>query len=235
MKFTIACLLPVALLCGCDQSSTPEGMRARHLEARGGVAALQAMKVIEREGTFTAQADPQAHGSYHTCIRYPDRVAVDIDAGPVQIHQVLGDHGAFECDALFSKCKLAGPEEAHELTLTAQQANREELEEHLPTDGSIVLLREDGRVVGYSYGSGEKFKASEFSPDTGLKRVVKSGERERHYSDWKDAGGVLFPMQIDDYDGGEKAVTVALTRATLSDKPSAWCLSRFAVASQDLP
>jgi len=230
MRLVVACLLPCTLLSGCGQGPTPESLRARHLEARGGVAALQAMKVIEREGTITFHADAAAHGSYHTCIRYPDRVAIDIDAGPVQVHQVLGDHDALECTADFSRCRFAGPELKQELTLTAQQANREELDEHLPADGSVELIRKDGVVVGYRYGSGDHAKASQFAPDTGLKTVVISGNRERHYADWKDAGGVLFPMTIDDYDAGEKAITVSLTRATLGDKPSDWCQSRFGAA-----
>lgn len=200
----------------------------RHLDARGGRAALQGLKVVERIGSLTFHgATPEIQGTYHTCVQYPDRVAVDVDAGPVQVHQVLGDFGALECDATFTTCAPAKDDVAAELRKTGQVANREELEESIPKEAAIEPILEGTAPVGYRYRKEDRIVEEEFSPETGLLRRRRNGPKERRYGDWKDIGGVLLPMRIEDFQDGKRSVTTVLTSATHTDRPSDWCLQRF--------
>jgi hypothetical protein len=201
----------------------------QHIDARGGRAALETLKVVERNGSFTFHGmSPEAKGTYHTCLKYPDRIVVDIDAGPVQVHQVLGDNGALECDKTFTHCSPAQPSVAEDLKNTAQTANREELQGEVPAGTTVELIYEQSTPVGYRYKKGDRLVEAEFAPDTGLERRVKSGPRERLYGDWTDAGGVLIPRQIVDFNEGIKTVTIELSEAKHTSLPSEWCLKRFA-------
>lgn len=224
-------VFPVAavLLASCAATVSHQSLKERHLEARGGRAALEGLKVVERSGSFTFHGmKPEAHGSYHTCLRYPDHVIVDIDAGPVQVHQVLGDNGALECDTTFKVCSAANSDVAEDLKNTAHAANREELQDVVPPGTVPELIYEGSTAVGYRYTKEGRAVEVEFAPDTGLERRIKSGPRERRFGNWKDAGGVLLPMRIEDFSNGEKTVTITLTSAKHSDVPSEWCLARFA-------
>lgn len=212
----------------------------RHLEARGGRAALQGLKVVERSGSLTVHgASPEIQGTYHTCVRYPDRVAVDVNAGPVQVHQVLGDFGALECDATFTACSPARESIAEELRKTARVANREELDESIPEGVTVEPIVQGSAPVGYRYRKSDQIVEEEFSPETGLLRRRRNGPRERLYGDWKDiggmggVGGVLLPMRIEDFQDGRRSVTTALTSATHTDTPSEWCSQRFAARPMD--
>ncbi len=204
-----------------------ESLKQRHIAASGGQAALEGLRVIERSGTFTLHGSPEAQGTYHTCLKYPDQVVVDIDAADVQIHQVLGDNGALECDASFKQCSPAPPEVAEELKITARIANREELEDGRPTGSHVELIYEGKTAVGFKYEKEGQLVEVEFTPETGLERLVRNGAKERRYADWKDAGGVLIPMRIEDFEDGQKTVTVVLASARHIGQPSQWCRSRF--------
>jgi hypothetical protein len=226
MNITARLLSAALLLSGCAVKHQPS-LYERHIEARGGRATLEGLKVVERIGTFTFHGmSPAATGTYHTCVRYSDRAVIDIDAGPVQVHQVLGEHGPLQCDASFTSCTPATPDVITELQGTAQIANREELEKAPPTDARPIT---EGPVqVGYRYTKGDRVVEEEYSPDTGLLRRIKSGSKERHYADYRDAGGVLIPMSIEDYHDNTKMVSIALTSASHSQEASAWCKQRFA-------
>lgn len=225
-------LLAVASLTASASDPSPDDLLQRHIDARGGRAALEALKVVERFGAFTFHGiEPPAEGKYHTCIRYPDRVAIDIDAGPVQVHQVLGDHAALECDRTFESCSPAPPPVEEELRSTAREANREELYDEVPANTPFELLYEGGGAVGYRYQKDERMVELEFDPESGLGRRRKVGPRERWYSDWKDAGGVLLPMLLEDFEDGEPTVTVELAWAKHTATPSEWCLARFGASA----
>ena len=73
----------------------------------------------------------------------------------------------------------------------------------------------------------ERLFEVEFDPDTGLERRLMSGPRERRYGNWKDAGGVLLPMLIEDFRNSERTVTIELASARHTETPSEWCLARF--------
>jgi hypothetical protein len=214
----------------------------RHLEARGGRAGLQGLKVVERDGSLIVHgAKGEVQGTYHTCVRYPDRVAVEVSAGPVQVHQVLGDSGALECDATFTVCSPAEESVAEELKKTAQVANREELDESIPEGVTVEPILRDAHQVGYRYREGDRLIEEEFSPETGLLRRRRNGARERLYGDWRwiggteGKGGVLLPMRIEDFQDGKRSVTTVLTSATHTDSPSEWCSKRFSARPTEAP
>lgn len=227
MNITARLLGGALLLSGCAAQQQQLSLSERHIETRGGRAALEHLKVVERVGIFTFHGmTPAATGTYHTCVRYNDRAVIDIDAGPVQIHQVLGEHGPLECDISFKNCSAATPDVITDLQGTAQMANREELEKQPPSN---ALPISKGTVqVGYRYTKGDQDIEEEYAPDTGLLRRIKSGSKERHYSDYRDAGGVLIPMSIEDYRDNIKVVGIALTLASHTQEPSPWCTQRFA-------
>ncbi len=227
-------LLALGLASAFAAQSGHHALAQRHIEARGGSSALQGLKVIERNGSLTVHgATPEIQGTYHTCVQYPDRVAVDVNAGPVQVHQVLGDFGALECDSTFTTCSPAQESVAEELRKTAQVANREELDESIPEGVTVEPILQATTQVGYRYRKDDRIVEEEFSPETGLLRRRRNGERERLYGDWRSIGGkggmggVLLPMRIEDFQGGKRSVTTALTSATHTDSPSEWCLKRF--------
>ena len=227
-------VLVLGLASAFAMQSGHRSLAQRHLEARGGRAALQGLKVIERIGSFTFHgASPEVQGTYHSCIRYPDRVAVDIDAGPVQVHHVLGDFGALECDATFKTCTRAQEAVVEELTAGARTANREELDESIPENAAVEPILEGDSQVGYRYKKDDQVYEEEFSPDTGLLRRRKKGSRERRFADWRDVGGVLLPLRIEDYENGTKSFTVVLASAKHTDTPSEWCLQRFAAKAAE--
>lgn len=220
--------LAVASLVGCAAEPSPENLLQRHIDARGGRAALEGLKVIERFGSFTFHGiEPAAEGTYHTCIRYPDRVVIDIDAGPVQVHQVLVENGALECEKGFEACSRARPAVEEELEGTAREANREELYGGAPAGAPVELLYENNVAIGYRYQKDDRSVEVEFDPDTGLQRRRMVGSRERHYRNWEDAGGVLLPMLIEDFENGKRTVTIELASARHTDTPSGWCSARF--------
>lgn len=227
-------MLTLGLASAFAAQSGHHSLAQRHLDARGGRAALQELKVVERNGTLTVHgATPEIQGTYHTCVQYPDRVAVDVSAGPVQVHQVLGDFGALECDATFTTCSPAQESVAKELRDTAQVANREELSESIPEGVTVEPILQGTTQVGYRYRKDDRIVEEEFAPETGLLRRRRNGERERLYGDWRSIGaeggkgGVLLPMRIEDFQDGKRSVTTALTSATHTDSPSEWCLKRF--------
>lgn len=230
----ILILLALDLASAFAAQSDHHALAQRHIEARGGISTLQGLKVIERIGSLTVHgATPEIQGTYHTCVQYPDRVAVDVNAGPVQVHQVLGDFGALECDATFTTCSPAQESVAEELRKTARVANREELDESIPEGVSVEPILQATTQVGYRYRKDRRTVAEEFSPETGLLRRRRNGERERFYSDWRSIGGkdgkgeVLLPMRIEDFQDGKRSVTTVLTSATHTDSPSEWCSKRF--------
>lgn len=234
----ILSVLTLGLASAFAAQSGHHALAERHLDARGGRAALQGLKVIERNGSLTFHgATPEIQGTYHTCVQYPDRVAVDVSAGPVQVHQVLGDFGALECDATFTACSPAQESVAKELRDTARVANREELEESIPEGVTVEPILQGTIQVGYQYRKGDRIVEEEYSPETGLLRRRRNGERERLYGDWRSLGGkggkegkgeLLLPMRIEDFQDGKRSVTTALTSATHTEIPSEWCLQRFA-------
>jgi hypothetical protein len=230
----IRLLLSGALVfaCACASGEWHESLRQQHLDARGGHAALESLQVIERTGTITFhELSPEVSGTYHTCIHYPTRVVIDIDAGPVQVHQVRGDSGALECGPGFDTCAVAHEDVAEQLEVTAQEANREELRENIPKDAVIEPIRRDERIVGYRYEIDGELIEKEYSPESRLLLRTRKGPRERRYSNWRDVGGLLMPMLIEDLVDGKRAVTVELSSATHDVTPGKWCRTRFASRS----
>ena len=226
-------LLPAAFACACTSGEWHESLRQQHLDARGGRAALESLRVIERTGTIIFhELGPEVSGTYHTCLHYPTRVVIDIDAGPVQVHQVLGDSGAMECDPGFDTCTVANEDVAEQLEATAEEANREELDENIPNDAVIEPIYREDRRVGYRYEDDVEIIEKEYSPETRLLLRVRKGARERRYGNWRDVDGLLMPMLIEDFVGGKRTVTVELTSATHDETPGEWCRTRFASRSK---
>lgn len=109
---------------------TAEAIFDAYLRARGGEDALNSLGAIERIGwisTFMGDGGLQA-GTYHTCIRYPDRIAIEIDAGAFQLAQAVRADGAVECSRGFAACRPASKEVANQLIDTARHANKDLLD-----------------------------------------------------------------------------------------------------------
>lgn len=220
-------------MVGCKTSApveVHEELLERHIEARGGRAVLSSLQVVERIGTFTFHGiQPNPTGTYHTCLQYPDRVAIEVSAAPIQVHQILGDYGPLECDTGFQDCKPASEETAEVLSDTAQSANREELSTQFPDSSDVESIVRDERVVGYKFLKEGRLVGAEFSSETGLETIVYSGERERRYGNWEQIDAMLLPMQLEDFESGTKTVTIRLHTATHTAQPSQWCRDRFTV------
>jgi hypothetical protein len=84
---------------GQDAAPTAQEVHDRYVASRGGSQALNAMAAVERMGWISVSggSDGLLAGAYHTCIRYPDRVAIEIDAGPWQVAEALRAAEAVEC------------------------------------------------------------------------------------------------------------------------------------------
>jgi hypothetical protein len=171
-----------------------------------------------------------ATGPYHTCIRYPDRIAIEIDAGAWQLAQVLKRTGAFECDRGYVACKPASSDLANELADTARFANKDYLEEAEKWRRAIVSLSGDGTAWRLTLAVG-KGRWAEFDRAGGHLRWSGNSRRARRYGDWCVVEGISIPVRLEDYqiEQADRAwrSTVQLNEVRISDKPSAWCTERF--------
>ena len=202
----------------------------RYMQARGGEAALAGMRVIERIGWIAVSAGKAGllAGSYHTCLRYPDRVAIEIDAGPWQLAQTLRTGGTFECSAGFRECKPASGEIARELRDTALRANKELLSNKDAWRSARIAPGRDAQSIRLDTQTGHG-KWAEFDKRNG--HLIAEGDEShwRRFGQWRDVGGIHVAHRLEDYatPNGEWRNTVQLQHVVLSAQPSAWCVARF--------
>ena len=230
LLLSLSVSLAVLGACAVEPAVDPtlEDALEAHIEAVGGREALESLVVIEREGQFTLRLDDQAYsGSYHTCVRYPDRVAVAIDAGPVQVHQVLGDHGAFECDQDFTECRSANAQVEADLVDTATIANREQLYMEIPGINDYSFSKSNGGLR-FDYELDGIKRGIEFDEATRLIRWLKRGAKVRTLRDWRTIGAVMLPFSIIDNAASGEIVEISLTDANALDSLTAWCEHAFA-------
>ncbi|GAM97311.1 hypothetical protein U91I_00936 [alpha proteobacterium U9-1i] len=187
--------------------------------------------MIEREGWISVDTGPNGllAGSYHTCIRYPDRVTIEIDAGQWQVAQTLRGDGAFECEARFENCRVASDAVREELTSTASQANKDMLDRAAEWRAAAVSLSIDGRAWRLTLKDGWW---AEVARDDGRLRGLGVSERMRRLGQWRAISGMTFPHRLEDYliqpNGDfEWRNTVHLRDIRVSETPSAWCTARF--------
>lgn len=200
-----------------------------YLQARGGKAALEDIAVIERSGWITAdigQGRLQS-GTYHTCIRYPDRIAIEIDAGPWQLAQALHKDGAVECERAFRNCRPASAETAKELADTARNANKDLLDNEAAWRAAKVSSA--GSAAWRLTLNAPAARWAEFDQATGHLRWM--GRGARRFGQWRTIEGVAIPFRIEDYgvEGADRAWadTVQLTEVRITQTPSSWCTERF--------
>jgi hypothetical protein len=235
----------VALAISCAHSRAGDGLTpaqagatARHAEtakvptadaivdeyftARGGRAALEDLRHVVRLGEATFFL-PQGefHGTYRTCVGYPDRVMVEIDAGPVQVLEAIAAGRGHLCDRATRRCDQAGERKTQELAGTAREANRELLyEQDLWGEGTV---EQDGDVWVVR-SAGDEPTTYRFSRDTRLLVSKSRGNYTRRYDDWRRVEGVMFPFAIDDFVDDRLSVRVRLRE--IHQPPSldeAWC------------
>ncbi|MGE3931561.1 MAG: hypothetical protein AB7G05_15520 [Hyphomonadaceae bacterium] len=227
--------LGLAAALGCASAARPEAERAppsaeavfdRYLAHRG--EGLAALRVIERIGWIsvaTGEAGLLA-GTYHTCLRYPDRVAVEVSAGPWNVTQALRADGPVACEPGFADCRPASQEVAAELLDTAQHANKDLLHTQAEWRAATVSLSQDGRAWRLSRDGG---RWAEFDLEDGHLRALGAPGQWRRLGRWRSAGGVTFPHRLEDYAEGDNEWrnTVELREIRVSETPSAWCVERF--------
>lgn len=209
----------------------PDAVFEAYLRVRGGQAALESMVVVERIGSIAVEAGGAGllAGTYHTCLRYPDRVAIEIDAGPWQLAQALRAEGAVACRPGFTDCVAADQALSDELTATARDANKELLRDAHRWHKARVTPTSDGQ--GWRLTLTTDGRWAEFDKHDGS--LVAEGGRDhwRRYSRWRPTGQVRIAHRLEDYaatpSGPEWKNTVQLETVTVSDHPSAWCAARF--------
>jgi len=227
ISFAVSCVSPSAP----PDAPSAQAVYDRYLEARGGQAALDSMRVVERIGWISVDtgANGLLAGSYHTCLRFPDRVAIEIDAGPWQVAQALRADGAFECDAGFTACRPASGAVTQDLTETAAHANKDLLERASAWAAGAVTATNDGRAWRVSIAE-ERW--AEFDRGDGRLRALGVGERWRRLGQWRAVEGVTFPHRLEDFmrqsDGdSDWRNTVQLREVRVAETPSPWCVERF--------
>lgn len=220
-----------------DPVAAPEAMPSatslidRYLETRGGQAALDRLQVVERIGWISVDAGDGGlmAGSYHTCVRYPDRVAIEIDAAPWRVAQALRADAAYECAPGFTHCRHAGAEAVAELEETARFANKDLLDHIDAWRAGEVSASEDGRAWRITIDAG---RWAEFDRMTGHLHVIGVDDRWRRLGQWREVEGVTFPHRLEDYlrsgtGRPEWRNTVQLREIHVAHMPSAWCAERF--------
>lgn len=240
-KRSAACAIGFAALVstGCaliaDGSRTTPGasdIYDAYLRARGGEAALTGLAVIEREGWISVSAGEAGllAGSYHTCLHYPDRVAIEIDAGPWRVAQALRADGAVECGPGFRACRPASDDVANELRETAAHANKDLLDEASAWRAALVTPTVDGLAWRLRLAE-DGARWAEFMRDGGQLRALGIGPRVRHLRQWQVVSGVSLPYRLEDYTAASGEViwtnTVQLREARISTAPSQWCVERL--------
>jgi|CXWL01.1.fsa_nt_gi hypothetical protein len=203
----------------------------RYLSGRGGQAAFDGLAVIERQGWISVDTGPETGllaGAYHTCLRYPDRVAIEISAGPWQVAQALRAAGAVECDPGFAACRPATDAVRDELIDTASHANKDLLDRADAWRAATVTPSADGQAWRLSI-DGERW--AEFARDDGRLRALGIGARWRRLGQWRAVEAMTFPRRLEDFalqhGESEWRNTVHLRDVRVSAAPSAWCTERF--------
>jgi len=208
---------------------TAEAIFDAYLRARGGEDALNSLGAIERIGwisTFMDDGGLQA-GTYHTCIRYPDRIAIEIDAGAFQLAQALRTDGAVECSRGFAACRLASREVATQLIDTARHANKDLLDKKDLWRAAAVTPSANG--AAWRLATARAW--AEFDRTDGHLRWLGRDRRARRLGQWRTVEGVTIPFRLEDYgvEGNDRSWsnTVQLKEVHITAKPSAWCTERF--------
>lgn len=224
-----------AFMASCASAPEPQPPNAatvfdHYVESRGGRAALDRLRVVERIGWISVDtgATGLMAGAYHTCLRYPDRVAIEIDTGQWRLAQALRADGPRECEPGFTNCHPASEELADELVHTAQTANKDLLEEAELWRSATVSSGANGATWRLTLQTG---LWAEFDAADGRLRALGTPTHWRRLGQWSESGGITFPHRLEDYtlSGGESdwRNTVHLAEVRVSDLPSPWCIERF--------
>jgi hypothetical protein len=201
-----------------------------YLKSRGGEKALARIAAIERIGWIATDAGDAGllSGTYQTCIRYPDRLAIEIDAGKWRLAQTLRVDGPFECDQGFKNCRRASDNVAKELVDTARHANKDFLSNANAWRVAKVTTAGDGKSWQLTLANGDW---AEFDQADGSLRWIGKGDRARRLSEWRMIKGVSIPFRLEDYriEGVDRTWqnTVHLKDVRITAQPSSWCTERF--------
>lgn len=215
-----------------DARPSADAVFEAYLRARGGEAALQGLVTIERIGWIATDLGSPgfAAGSYHTCIRYPDRIAMEIDAGSWQLAQALRADGAVECEHGFRACRRASETVARDLVETARHANKDLLDKSALWREAPVTPSADGTAWRLRLND-EKGNWAEFSRVSGHLTWQGRMKRARRYGEWRVVERVSIPFRLEDYTDGDDGRawrnTVQLKEVVISPQPSSWCTERF--------
>ena len=227
-----ACVVPVRAEQPSAPPPTADAIFDNYVRARGGEDALTHLTAIERIGWISSDTGEGglAAGPYHTCIRYPDRIAIEIDTGVWHLAQALRADGAVECDRGYQACRAASKDAARELIDTARHANKDLLEKAAAWRVAPVTPSPDGTAWRLTLPDAAGNWA-EFDRAGGHLRWLGRGKSARRFGDWRTVEGVTIPFRLEDYaiEGDERAWrnTVQLKEVLISAAPSSWCTERF--------
>jgi hypothetical protein len=211
---------------------TADAIFDAYLRARGGEKALMGLAAIERIGWISADTGEHGlqAGTYHTCIRYPDRIAIEIDAGAWHLAQALRADGAVECARGFQACRPASKDIARELLDTARHANKDLIAKAAAWRAAAVTSSVDGTAWRLTL-PGADGNWVEFDRANGHLRWLGRGARTRRLGQWRMIESVSIPFRLEDYvaEGSDRAWadTVQLREVLITVKPSSWCTERF--------
>lgn len=201
--------------------STPTSRRA---------AAKPRSKASPSSSARAGSQPTSARTAYHTCIRYPDRIAIEIDAGPWQPAQALREDGAVECERGFRNCRPASAETAKDLADTARTANKDLLDNEAAWRAAKVSSAPGGTAWRLTLNAPAAHWA-EFDHATGHLHWMGRGDRTRRFGQWRTIEGVAIPFRLKDYgvEGADRAWadTVQLSEVRITQTPSSWCTERF--------
>lgn len=202
-----------------------------YVRGLGGQDAMDKLHSIERIGMISneyAQAKFAA-GSYHTCIRYPDRIAIEIETASWHVAQALTKDGAIQCDDDFQACKPASADVERQLADTARYANKDLLDEAEKWRHSTLSLSQDGKAWRLTLHGGGRW--AEFDRDHRNLRWLGNKVSARRFGNWRWVQNVLIPFRLEDYalENDQRAwrSTVHLSEVRIADEPSSWCTDRF--------
>ncbi len=230
-------IVAVAVACAsaCAGSSAGRGgpgdaeaaaVVERHLEAQGGRAALESLKVVERTGALEVFLGAGGGaGVYRTCVVYPGAAVVSVDAGVVQVAEMIREDGAWMCSVDFGDCQVAHAQKADALATFAREDNRELIFEVDRWVSASVSRDPGGIEIRASTGTGGA--TYRFEAEGGLLVERREGDRSRRYLDWRPVEGIAFPHVIEEYDGETLMTRLRLFEIVVSEHPSEWCQGRL--------
>jgi len=241
-----------ALLFGCAAvpavAQDAQSLLAKNLEARGGAAALAAIKNITFEGRTVYPGDFELHYR-ETRARLPgaDADRVDLSLQGLDIIQAYDGREGWKVNP------LQGRKDAEKISADEVRA----LHDNALIEGPLLASRTDGSRVAYlgredfdgtlayklkvTQRDGDEF-VYWLDPDTFLEikvdetRKIRGAEQttESELGDYEKIAGVFFPMSIDTWPQGEESSrsrTLIATGTANSDVPTGYFSEPQGIAS----